>query len=309
MLGLLGPTTCAALADVLPDLEAASADVDPQSRRALILQGLLRIVEATAPSLVVVDDLQWSDSSSLDLLALLAGRGSDTTMVVAYRPEEVAEESPVARFLSVVGEMQPVDVPLGPLAAGDVQHLVSSPQIAAALTEHTDGTPFAVLQVARDLEREGLLRRKAAVGWEVVEELPPHRIRELARAGQRNAVWRQFERLPRDASALLAALSLLGRPVPVRLLSAACGVTGDDAIRLLRDLARAHLVRHDNQGFRVDHDLVGETVRERIDAVDTSGTAPSPRARRSATTGRWMSGRDTWPEPAIQLRPRRSTPR
>ena len=77
VLGLLGPTTSAAMADVLPDLGAASADLDLQSRRALILQGLLRIVEATAPSLVVVDDLQWADSSSLDLLALLAGRSSD----------------------------------------------------------------------------------------------------------------------------------------------------------------------------------------------------------------------------------------
>ena len=72
----------------------SSPAVDLRSRRALVLQGLLRVVEATAPSLVLVDDLQWADSSSLDLLALLAGRSSDVTMVVAYRPEEVAEDSP-----------------------------------------------------------------------------------------------------------------------------------------------------------------------------------------------------------------------
>ena len=268
---LLGTTTLAALNDVLPDLNATGPTVDPRSRRALVRQGLLRLVEATAPSLVVVDDLQWADSSSLDLLALLAGRGSDVAMVFAYRPEEVADESPVARFLTDVGETRPLEVSLGPLGAEALEGLVSSPAIAVALTEHTDGTPFAVLQVARSLEREGLLHRNSAGGWDVVEAPAPDRVRELAQAGQRDTVWRQFERLPRDARGLLAALSLLGRPVPVRLLSAACRVPVDDAIRMLRDLARNHLVRHDTEGFRVDHDLVGETIRDRLDPVERAG--------------------------------------
>jgi len=268
---LLGSTTLAALAEVIPDLEATGPPVDPRSRRALVQQGLLRIVEATAPSLVVIDDLQSADSSSLDLLALLAGRSSDVAMVFAYRPEEVPEDSPVARFLAEVAQAGAVDVPLGPLGADALERLVASPAVAAALAEHTDGMPFAVVQVARKLEAEGLLRRNAAGGWDVVEEPGPERVRELARAGQRDAIWRQFERLPRDARRLLAALSLLGRPAPVRVLSTACGVSVDEAIGTLRDLARNHLVRHDAEGFRVDHDLVSETIRDRLDPVDRAG--------------------------------------
>lgn len=268
---LLGATTLAALADVLPDHTGSGPAVDPQSRRALVQQGLLRLIEATAPSLVVVDDLQWADSSSLDLLALLAGRSSGVVMVLAYRPEEVAEVSAVARFLTELRETRPVEVALGPLGVDALEHLVSSPDVAVALDEHTDGTPFAVLQVLRSLEAEGLLRRHAAGGWDVVEAPPPDRIRELAHSGQRDSVWRGFERLPGDARRLLAALSLLGRPVPVRLLSAACGIPVDDALGMLRDLARIHLVRHDAEGFRVDHDLVGETIGDRLDAVERAG--------------------------------------
>ncbi len=268
---LLGATTVAALADVVPDLDPTGPAADPQSRRALVQQGLLRIIEATAPSLVVVDDLQWADSSSLDLLALLVGRSSDVAMVFAYRPEEVAEDTPVSRFLTAVGETRPVEVPLGALDTGALEELVTSPAMAVALSEHTDGTPFAVLQVLRSLEAEGLLRRNASGGWDVVEEPPPDRVRDLARAGQRDAVWRQFERLPRDARRLLAALSLVGRPVPVRLLAVAGGVSVDDAIGMLRDLARNHMVGHDAQGFRVDHDLVGETIRDRLDPVEQAG--------------------------------------
>jgi DNA-binding SARP family transcriptional activator len=266
--GFLGATTLAALDDVLPELGAAGPVVDPRSRRALAQQGLLRILESTGPSLVVVDDLQWADSSSLDLLALLAGRSPDIALVVAYRPEEVAEDSPVARFLTVLGEMRPLGLSLGPLDGAALEQLVPSPAVAAALAEHTDGTPFAVLQVVRTLEREGFLQRNGRAGWDVVEEPAPDRVRELAHAGQREAVWRQFERLQRGARDVLATLSLLGRPVPARTLTAACGLSSDEAIRLLRDLSRNHLVRHDTDGFRVDHDLVGETISDRLDTVE-----------------------------------------
>lgn len=265
---LLGATTLAALADVLPDVEPAAPAVEPQSRRALIQQGVVRVVSATAPSLVAVDDLQWADSSSLDVLALLVGRGVDVVMVFAYRPEEVDEHSPVARLLAVVSEARPVELELGPLDADALQRLVSSASVASALAEHTDGTPFAVLQVARTLEREGLLCRNDSGGWDVVGEPAPDRVREVARAGQRDAVWRQFERQPREGRELAGSLALLGRPVPVRLLAAACGVAVDDVMRVLRDLARVHLIRHDGAGFRVAHDLVGETIRDRLDVVE-----------------------------------------
>jgi DNA-binding SARP family transcriptional activator len=268
---LLGVASLTALQDVLPDLSTVEPitgpAVDPQSRRALTQQGLVRVVEATAPSLVIVDDLQWADSTSLDVLALLVARSTDVVLVFAYRPEEVAEDTPVARFLAVVAETRPVEVALRPLDEDALQQLVASPSVASALGEHTDGSPFAVLQVARTLEREGLLRRSSAGGWDMVAEPAPDRVRELARAGQRDVVWRQFERQPREARELLASLALLGRPVPVRLLSTAWGVAPEDAMRVLRDLARNHLVRHDTEGFQVDHDLVGETIRDRLDPV------------------------------------------
>ncbi len=271
LVGLVGPATLTALHSCFPDLPGGDPGtgpvVDLQSARALIQQGLLRVLEAAAPALVIVDDLQWADSSSLDVLALLAVRRSDLLMVVAYRPEEVAEESPVARFLALLTEVDPIEMTLTPLDVHALEHLVGSPSVAAALSEHTDSTPFAVLQTARSLEREGLLRRRGPGGWEVVAEPALDRVREVARAGQRDAVWRQFERQPRESRDLVASLALLARPVPVRLLMTVWGIAVDDAMRVLRDLARGHLVRHDAQGFRVDHDLVGETIRDRLDPV------------------------------------------
>lgn len=266
----LDETTRAALAGVLTDVDAPDTAVDQQSGRALVRQGMVRVIAQTAPSLVIVDDCQWADSSSLDVLAVLVGRRADVVTVFAYRPEEVAEDSPVARFLAVLGNEVPVEVSLGPLDESSLGRLVDSPAVAAALAEHTDGTPFAVLQATRTLEREGLLRRTPSGTWEEITKLAPDRVREVARAGKRDAVWRQFANQPREARELLGCLALLGRPAPARLLCDACGVPLDDAMRTLRDLGRNHLVRHDPGGFRVDHDLVGETVRDRMVAFESA---------------------------------------
>lgn len=264
----LDATTLAALTDVLPDLVAVGPPVEPQSRRALILRGAVRLLESTAPSLVLVDDLQWADSSSLQALAVLVGRPTDVGLVVAYRPEEVEADSSVARFLSDLAESSPVEVPLGPLDAEALRRLVGSPAVASAFVEHTDGSPFAVVQVARELEREGLLRANPAGGWDVIAEPASARVRELAHAGQRAATWRQLERQPPEGRELAASLALLGRPAPLRLLTEATRILTDDATKAVRDLARHHLVRHDTEGFRVDHDLVGETIRDRLPAVE-----------------------------------------
>jgi DNA-binding SARP family transcriptional activator len=264
----LDATTLAALTDVLPVLDAAGPPVDPRSRRALILRGAVRLLESTAPSLVLVDDLQWADSSSLQALAVLVGRAADVGLVLAYRPEDVEEDSTVAQFLSDLAASRPVEVPLGPLDAEALRCLVASPSVASVLAEHTDGSPFAVVQVARELERENLLRVNSAGGWDVIAEPASDRVRELAHAGQRASVWRELERQRPEARELAASLALLGRPAPLRLLTEATRIPTDDASKAMRDLARHHLVRHDTEGFRVDHDLVGETIRGRLPAVE-----------------------------------------
>lgn len=267
----LDATTRAALSGILPGLPAPATQIDGESSRALIRQGLVRVIESTAPSLIIVDDLQWADSSSLDVLVRLISREADLIAAVAYRPEEVADDSAVARCLTMLRQQAPVEISVGPLDADSLRGLVASPPVAAALAEHTDGTPFAVLQVARILEREGLTRRDTSGIWnitsETTEDAAAQRVREVARAGKRDAVWRQFLRQPPSGQDLLACLALLGRPAPARLLSEVFAGTVD-TMGLLRDLSRAHLVRHAAQGFRVEHDLVGEVIRDRLDSVE-----------------------------------------
>lgn len=68
----LPPRLAGAVTDPLPELDAPSAALDPQTRRALLLEATVRLLAAVGGPLVLIDDLQWADASSLDALAVAA---------------------------------------------------------------------------------------------------------------------------------------------------------------------------------------------------------------------------------------------
>lgn len=263
---VLPARAAAALAEVVPGMAADPSALEPRTARAFVLRGAVGVLWATGPSLVVVDDLQWADSSSLELLALLAERRDGLAMVLAYRPEEVADDTPVARLLADLSATQPVEVGLGRLGADAIVTLVGSPAVAAALAEDTDGTPFAVLEAMRDLERAGSVRRRDG-RWQPVAPDVADRARLAARVGQQRAIWVRTQRQPLVGRELVGLLALLGRPCSATLLAAATGSAVPDVLAGLHRLALAELVRQDPRGFTVAHDLVGETVRDRLEPV------------------------------------------
>jgi DNA-binding SARP family transcriptional activator/tetratricopeptide (TPR) repeat protein len=230
--------------------------VDPQSWRALVLQGAAPLL---AGHVVVVDDLQWADASSLDLLRLVIDRGSARAVLFAYRPEEVLRTSPVAALLADTAERASA-VTLDPLDSRAVRRLVQPDEVADVLAAETDGTPFAVLAAVRELGAVAAADRWLVGGGDLVA-----RARTAARAGQRRAVLARAERSSAAAQELLALLALLGRPTPAALLAAATGRPVAAVLSALVDLSGAGLVRGDPQGFAPAHDVVAEAVRDQLD--------------------------------------------
>ena len=95
-----------ALGDVIPDvaelLGPGGPPEDPESRRALALEGATRLVEQAAAKdpVIVTDDVQWADATTLAWLGRIAHRAPRVGLVLAYRPEDLPPEGPVASFLS-----------------------------------------------------------------------------------------------------------------------------------------------------------------------------------------------------------------
>lgn len=259
-----------ALADVVPELEElrpiGPVSVDPESRRALALEGIVRLAAAAASkgALTLVDDIQWADATSLTALRLIARRAPTASLVCAFRPEEVVPGEAVAAFLAQLPALrQPVvEITVGPLAVETIGLLVGDSAIATVLVEETDGTPLAVAETIRSLSTQGVIELDSSGRWVALTTDSLERAREAARTGQRRTIQRRADAQSSDRRRLLAMLALLGREVPARVLARAAGAEQAKVLDDLDALIRSGLVRLGDKGWATAHDLIGEAVAE-----------------------------------------------
>ena len=121
------------------------------------------------PLALFLDDLQWLDAATLDLLEdlLIHPDLRHLLLIGAYRDNEVTAAHPLMRKLEAIranGRVQ--DIKLGPLTAEDLGELVAdslrfdaeqAAPLAELVHEKTDGNPFFVIQFLHVLADEGLL--------------------------------------------------------------------------------------------------------------------------------------------------------
>jgi DNA-binding SARP family transcriptional activator len=259
----------AALSALVPGLATpASAVLDPESRRALVVEGVVRLLDDSSRApVLMVDDLQWADPTSLHLIAVVLARCPAVAAILAYRPDEVAAGGPVARFLQ---HLEPVlDLDLGPLPAEAIAELVHDRSLAAAVAGSTDRSPMAVGEVLRALAADGLAAAGADGRWHVrSEQAAVQRAIEVGTAGQRRAIGVRVGRLSGVPQEVLGLLALRAGGCPARFLAAASSTPEHATLRALGVLAAAGLARLGDLGWIVAHDMIGEVVVEQLPAAD-----------------------------------------
>jgi predicted ATPase/signal transduction histidine kinase len=167
------------LIEVIPELEqiigpqpiaAELSGSAAQNRFNLLFQKFIEVFStADHPLILFLDDLQWVDLASLQLLKLLMNDNGYLLLLGAYRDNEV---SPVHPFIMTVDELQKAQtivntIVLKPLAFEDTNHLVADtlnclPELAQPLTElvdrKTQGNPFFTTQFLKALHDDGYIR-------------------------------------------------------------------------------------------------------------------------------------------------------
>ncbi|MEG4505544.1 AAA family ATPase [Microcoleus sp. F6_B4] len=164
------------LIEVIPELERIIGPQSPalelsgsaaQNRFNLLMQKFVQVfTTAEHPLVIFLDDLQWADSASLNLLQLLMQDTGHLLVLGAYRDNEV---SPVHPFMLTVDEIVKSGavvntITLQPLSLGDMNQLVADTLIcdlslAEPLTElvyqKTKGNPFFSTQFLKSLYEDG----------------------------------------------------------------------------------------------------------------------------------------------------------
>jgi predicted ATPase len=136
--------------------DAAGSPPEPRATAAAFL-GALRIVAREAPVLVSVDDVQWLDQASGEVIGFAARRvrREPIGFVVAQRIVEQDEDLPVP-LRRVFGDDRLVRVTVGPLTLGALQHILRarigttlSRSVLRRIHEMSGGNPFFALEIAR----------------------------------------------------------------------------------------------------------------------------------------------------------------
>ncbi len=167
------------IVDILPELELIVgrqppvpelAPLESRNRFTLVVERFIRALCSSGQPLVVfLDDLQWSDDATLELLELLmTGDCAQLLLIGAYRDNEVPPEHPLARLQKELARKgaRLRTIALGPLALDDVAALLRDSlhrdtdtvmPLARVVLAKTGGNPFFVVQFLSALYEDGLL--------------------------------------------------------------------------------------------------------------------------------------------------------
>jgi len=236
------------------------------------ITNFLKNAAQNQPLMLVLDDLQWADRSSLLLLEFLAREieASHLLLVGTYRDVDLSPEHPFARSIDVLnreGLLQRVS--LSGHTQSDVARLievtagVSPPEdFVEAVHTQTEGNPLFITEVVRLLMQEGDLTADSGATWTV-------RIPE----GVREVIGRRLNGLSQEANEILTIASVSGREFDPTVIAPLIEDTNEDRLReVLQEAMAALLIEELPRGrYQFSHALVREKFAEDMSLTRKAG--------------------------------------
>ena len=228
------------------DRESTSADERAAERRVLagrfwLLDDVTRfLLQAAkeAPVVLLIDDLQWADAGTLDLLGFLATELGTARMLVAAtaRATAAGELDPQLNRLARHAER----IELTRLSPEDIGHYIAEltaqrdapPRLALAVHRATAGNPLFVQETVRTLLAEH--GKDALASIAAAEIRPPDVARDVLQA--------RLLPLTPEARSLLATASVLGEEFDLSLLQTVSGLSLGELLPLIELADRQGLI-------------------------------------------------------------------
>jgi len=265
------------IVDLVPNLELVIGEqppapaLSPQDEQRRFQLVLMRFIGVFArpehPLALFLDDLQWLDAATLDLLEHVLTRSDlqHLLLIGAYRHNEVTPTHPLIQRIEAIRNARASvsEVRLPPLAREHVDQLIADalrcePGRAAPLGhlvyEKTAGNPFFVIQFLFTLADEGLLtfdHRACRWAWAVA------RIRAKGyTANVADMVVAKLTRLPAGTQEALKQLACLGSSADLTTLVLVRGTSEEQLHADLWEAVRFELIERLDGAYRFLHDRV-----------------------------------------------------
>lgn len=261
---LLGPGR-AELNRLLPELAARAADLDrreaepdraSQARLFELVLGVLERQAAERPLVVVIEDVQWADRSTRDLVGFLARALRDEPVLLLLTVRTDAAGEPVGN-LACMAELEREEhvdrLDLGPFDRDQVAEQAESlvgggllPIVIDRLLARTDGNPFYVEELVR-------------AGGAGDGALPPV---------LRDVISARVAGLSTSVRGILRAAAVAGRRIDDELLCRVLGLSPLDVAVALREAVAADILArvgsHEAHVSQFRHALLQEVVLEEL---------------------------------------------
>jgi len=269
------------MVDVVPDLKLIIGDQPPvpelppqdaQRRFQLVFRRFIGVfARPEHPLALFLDDLQWLDAATLELLEDLLTRSdvAHLLLIGAYRENEVDATHLLRRKLDAIrtASGKVAEITLGPLTQEHLEQLIAEtlrcgPERVAPLArlshEKTGGNPFFAIQFISALAEERMLYfdyDAARWSWDIK--------RLHAQAYTDNVVdlvVGKLARLPTETQDALQQLACLGNGAEISTASIVLGIPEEQVHRALWPAVRQELVERLSGAYRFVHDRVQESA-------------------------------------------------
>jgi DNA-binding CsgD family transcriptional regulator len=271
-------TTAPILATILPEVQPCLAELPtiyplpPDQARLRLYEAvgaLLAAIAEPAPLVLLLDDLQWADSASLDLLSYVVQHQSNARLLIlgAYRTSDLKWNPALERTLLALNRSRAlISLPLAALSQEEIMLLSTrrlgapvDPAVGQLLSVQSEGNPFFAEELLYSWREAGTLCQ-AKHYWTFLGALP-----EELPAGIVGVVRQRLARLAKESVEVLRTAALLGRTFDLTLLAQVGGQTEEAVEERLLEAARAGLLRAMTPTlFAFSHDKIRECLYSEV---------------------------------------------
>ena len=255
-----------------PELVAMDADKAKIRFLMTVTNFFLNLGTPEAPLTIAIDDAQWADAGSMELLGRIAEQAGTHPIVLlaVFADGDTAQDHPVRQVIKAVNDKQAVhDMPVGHFGIEETARLISEIlrenqedvlPLAQEVQERTRGNIYFILELLRSMVDGGIVRfednhyrydlaklRQASLPTDIVE-----------------VVIKRVNDIDEEVQRPLSYASIMGRYIDLELLARLTGLSEVFVLGALEVGIKNQFLGRDNESIFFVHDRIQEAFYEKV---------------------------------------------
>ena len=229
----------------------ASLPIGPEQERDRLFEAVSQFMinlSKETPLLIILDDLQWTDQSSLLLMHYLARGVYNQTLLLlgAYRDTDIDDKHPLSPVLTELNRERLLQsAPIKRMALNDVSEMIKHileqddvpKEFPELIYEKTRGNPFFVEEMIKSLKEEEVIYREEDK-WKIKEvssiEFPKT---------VKSVIKKRVSRLDDECQNVLTLASFVGKDFSFEALRGVTGIEESKLLEIMERILKAELVK------------------------------------------------------------------